>query len=231
MASQEKITKEQALDRIEKICNISMGVTMKPATVLNVENIPDESHELVINHRGFMEVGALAEFYRSLGLGWIHFVAKQESFDSKKLGWLFRLIEAIPVDRENPGPSTIRIAVDYLRRKEKVGMFPEGTRGQREDFAKLKPFHEGAVTIAKFAKVPILPVAVIGPEKILPDIEKMKPAAILIEMLRIRLMREKTKIHIAFGEPIVDLHGDRADLTNNLRNTIGGLIEKLEEIN
>ncbi|PTF89613.1 1-acyl-sn-glycerol-3-phosphate acyltransferase, partial [Staphylococcus chromogenes] len=68
---------------------------------------------------------------------------------------------AFPVNRENPGPSTLKVPVKILNQNKTVGIFPSGQRTSVE-----VPLKKGAATIAMLGKAPILPAAYVGPTKI-----------------------------------------------------------------
>ncbi len=71
-------------------------------------------------------------------------------------------LNAFPVDRENPGPSTLKRPVNLLKENKTVGIFPTGHRTSAEG----APLKRGASTIAMLGKAPILPAAYVGPKKL-----------------------------------------------------------------
>src|SRR5699024_2323791 len=108
----------------------------------------------------------------------VHYMAKKELFESRGLKWLMNSLNAFPVDRENPGPSSIKMPVKLIKNKSIVGIFPSGTRTSED-----VPLKRGAVTIAGHAKLHIVVDAYTRPNN-------------FKELLRWR----RTKI--IFGEPI-----------------------------
>ncbi|WYW90896.1 1-acyl-sn-glycerol-3-phosphate acyltransferase [Staphylococcus aureus] len=82
--------------------------------------------------------------------------------DSKYVGKFLTSLNAFPVDRENPGPSTLKRPINLLKDNKTVGIFPTGSRTSQEG----APLKRGASTIAMLSKSPILPVAYVGPTKI-----------------------------------------------------------------
>ncbi|HZW67512.1 MAG TPA: lysophospholipid acyltransferase family protein [Pseudogracilibacillus sp.] len=88
----------------------------------------------------------------------IHYMAKKELFASKPLNWLMTQLHAFPVNRENPGPSAIKIPRRLIKEDQIVGIFPSGTRTTEE-----VPLKRGAVTIAGRSNAPIVPAAYVGP--------------------------------------------------------------------
>lgn len=57
----------------------------------------------------------------------IHYMAKKEYFDSK-MGWFFRYVAQIPVDREKDTSTAKSEALELLKDGHAIGIFPEGTR-------------------------------------------------------------------------------------------------------
>lgn len=108
----------------------------------------------------------------------IHYMAKKELFKSAFLRWLMRGLNAFPVDRENPGPSSLKIPHRLLKNGGNIGIFPSGTRSSEE-----VPLKRGAVTIASRSRVPIVPVAYTGPTNFKELLKRQKP-------------------HVIFGDPI-----------------------------
>lgn len=87
----------------------------------------------------------------------INYMAKKELFESGLLKWLMHNLKAFPVDRENPGPSSIKTPMRLIKDGEIVCIFPSGTRTSED-----VPLKRGAVTIASYAKAPIVPAAYVG---------------------------------------------------------------------
>ena len=68
------------------------------------------------------------------------------------------------MDRENTDFAAIREALDYLRQGAMVGIAPEGTRSQETNG--LLEGKQGAALLAARANVPIVPVGIVGSEKV-----------------------------------------------------------------
>ncbi|MER2113226.1 lysophospholipid acyltransferase family protein [Solibacillus isronensis] len=134
-----------------------LGVNGSKAKVYGKENIPKEGGFVVAcTHNGYIDI-------LNLGISMlpkeVHFMAKKQLFDMKGLGWLITRLNAFPVDRDNPGPSVIKIPRQLIKEGKVVGIFPSGTRSSENSELKA-----GAVTIAQLAKTEILPAAYIGPK-------------------------------------------------------------------
>ncbi|WP_077300875.1 lysophospholipid acyltransferase family protein [Virgibacillus pantothenticus] len=106
----------------------------------------------------------------------IHYMAKKELFQSRFLKWFMEQLHAFPVDRKNPGPSAIKTPRKLLKAGKVVGVFPSGTRTSEE-----VPLKRGAVTMAGYAKVPIVPVAYQGPNNLKDLFKRVKPRIIFGE--------------------------------------------------
>lgn len=67
----------------------------------------------------------------------LHYMAKKEYFDDKKVAWFFRFVGCIPVDRKKKDENAKSSALNVLRKGHALGIFPEGTRnGLKEDKAR-----------------------------------------------------------------------------------------------
>lgn len=95
----------------------------------------------------------------------VHFMAKQELFEVPLLRSWMRCIGTFPVRRGEPDRQAVRTALQVLERGGVVGIFPEGTRNPR---GYLLPAEPGAAFLALKARVPILPVGILGTLEVLP---------------------------------------------------------------
>ena len=94
----------------------------------------------------------------------VHFIAKSELYDSKFLANLCRTIEAIPVSRDGQDAKAVITALRYLKKGEKIAIFPEGTRNKTD--AELLPLKGGAALFAIKGKVPVYPVMSLHKQKL-----------------------------------------------------------------
>lgn len=146
------------------ISGILKFVIVKLSNSLEVqgrENIP-QLHRYVVTctHESYNEVIMLG---MAIHPNQIHYMAKKELFKNKWFGRFLSSLNAFPVDRENPGPSTLKKPINLLKQNKTVGIFPTG---QRKKYAEGEPLKRGAVTIAMMAQAPILPAAYVGPSEI-----------------------------------------------------------------
>lgn len=172
--------------------------------VRNREYLPmDTGFVIACSHKGWVDVVALGA---AVLPHQIHFMAKKELFNHILTSNVLKKLNAFPVDRNNPGPSSIKIPIKLAKEGHIVGIFPSGTRTEED-----VPLKKGAVTIASMAKVPIVPAVYKGPANV-------------------KELFSKGPLVISFGKPIYlgddKLTKDRlADVSNHLTSSIRALEE------
>lgn len=142
----------------------------------------------------------------------VRFMSKRELFDHRYVGPLMRSLHHIEVDR-GEGVASFHTAVDYLRRGEAVGIFPEATISRSME---LKEFKTGAVRIAAEAGVPVVPVILWGTQRMM---TKGHPRD---------FSRGKT-ISISVGEPMHPTGSDPAAETAELRERMSTMLRAAVE--
>jgi 1-acyl-sn-glycerol-3-phosphate acyltransferase len=135
-----------------------------------------------VSYLDFIFCGLGAQQSRRL----VRFMAKKSVFTNRISGPLMRGMRHIPVDRE-AGLASYRQALDALKRGEVVGVFPEATISRSFTIKELK---SGAARMAAAAKVPLIPMAVWGTQRLW---TKGRPRT---------LTRRHTPISILIGEPL-----------------------------
>ena len=122
------------------------------------------------------------------------FMAKIELFKFPPLAWLIRTAGAFPVDRENVGPSVIKVPVRELKSGNRsLIMFPSGSRHSAE-------LKSGTILIAKMSGKVIVPAVYQGPVKF-------------------SQLFKRNNTTINFGEPIVVDRKDKLDKENITKYT------------
>jgi 1-acyl-sn-glycerol-3-phosphate acyltransferase len=147
----------------------------------------------------------------------IAFWAKAEYFNGHGLsGWamktLMNSLGAIEVNRDGgrAALTALDAAIPALRAGDLVGVYPEGTRSPD---GRLYRGRTGAARLALLAEVPIVPVGVIGTDKVQPIGSKIPKLA---------------KVTIRFGKPM-DFVGRPLDSTN-LRSITDELMHTIQNL-
>ena len=91
------------------------------------------------------------------------FMAKKELFHFRAIGYFIRGFGAFSVHRGQLDRKALRQVHQLLADGQALVLFPEGTRSKN---AQLQPAFPGAALIASRSGVPVLPVGIIGTEKI-----------------------------------------------------------------
>lgn len=89
----------------------------------------------------------------------VHYMAKKELFNSP-IGWFFKVVGCIPVDRGHDNTDSKEAALEVLREGEVLGIFPEGTRNK--SLNGLLPFKYGTVSMSNKSGALIVPFAITG---------------------------------------------------------------------
>ncbi len=181
-------------------------------TVTGDEHIPATGGAVIaVNHTGYMDF-TYAGLPARTPKRYIRFMAKKEVFDNKISGPIMRALKHIPVDRA-AGAESYKTAVEYLRRGELVGVYPEATISRSFE---IKEFKSGAARMALEANVPIIPMVIWGAQRVW---TKGHPK---------RLGRTNTPISIAVGAPIQP-YEPAAELTAELRSTMQRLLHEIQQ--
>ena len=182
-----------------------------PCRLVGRERLPSEGGLFCANHTGMSDPLCLIV---ALGPKWnLHVMAKAELMRVPLLGWILKQAGIFGVERGKSDVGAIKTAMKYLKSKESVLMFPEGTRiknGVDKDGNESEA-KAGAAMLAVRTGAPLIPVyipekkrwfrvtnVVIG-EPYLPQVESRKGSAeeyqIIAEdlMNRIRALEDHVK--------------------------------------
>ncbi len=171
---------------------------------------PEKPYILMTNHRSHLDVPSLMRVLDRR----LYFLAKKELMYIPFFGLGMYALGTIIVDRGNgkKAKESLRRAGERIRNGQTVAIFPEGTRSP--DGRTFQSFKKGGFHLAKEARVPILPAAVVGSQNCLPK--------------NCILIRPK-QIDIYFGDPI-PVSGEESveELRDKTREAIGALIHEAE---
>jgi 1-acyl-sn-glycerol-3-phosphate acyltransferase len=122
--------------------------------------IPRDGALLVVtNHTSVLDPVVLAASFPRP----VMFMAKAELFRVPIFGRLLRAAGIIPVRRGRPDRAALQEALAVLRHGGVLAMFPEGTRSAD---GVLQTVHAGAGLLAVRSAAPVLPVAIMGTERL-----------------------------------------------------------------
>ncbi len=145
-----------------------------PCQVIGGENIPESGGAILAGNH----VSVADSFFAPLHMKRpVVFLAKSEYFTGKGIKgrlkkWFFSGVGQVPIDRGGASAAHAALAtgVRLLRSGKLVGIYPEGTRSPDGRLYKGKT---GVARMALEAGVPVIPVAMVGTERVNPIGSKM----------------------------------------------------------
>lgn len=177
-----------------------------------MENVPPEGGIVVAaNHVSEIDPLVIGHYLINLRRA-PRFLAKAELFRKPPMKWICEGAKQIPVSRHAADASAALVpAVEALERGECVLIYPEGSATRDPNLWPMKA-RTGAARVALMSGVPVIPIAMWGPEAILP-----------YKARRPKLFPRRT-MHVLAGPP-VDLSAYAgkpltADLLHSATDTI-----------
>jgi 1-acyl-sn-glycerol-3-phosphate acyltransferase len=86
-------------------------------------------------------------------------LARSSLYRFKPFGFVITALDAVPIDREGSAVAAMKVVIKRLQDGAAVIVFPEGTRTHDGRMGEIK---SGFAILAKKARVPIAPVAIVG---------------------------------------------------------------------
>ncbi len=158
-----------------------VGVRFRIHGLEHIDN--HKPYIFIFNHRSFLDAPvipvAIPQEIKALG--------KKELFNIPFFGWLVSYF-AVWVDRKNPTSreQSLEKLGKILRKGTSIVVAPEGTRNDTS--IPLLPFYNGAFKLAIETQTPVLPMAIINANNLLPKRTlNLKPG----------------KVHVYFSSPII----------------------------
>lgn len=150
---------QNKLYRFVRFIGVPIFKLLYHPNIIGSENIPTNGRVVLAgNHTNNFDCATLISSTKRT----IHFLAKDELHHSK-LGWFFKSMATIPVNRKTKDSHALNEAIKVLNNDEVIGIFPEGTFSKDK---KLLPFKVGAVVMASRTNSPIVPFSITGEYRI-----------------------------------------------------------------
>ena len=157
-------------------------------SINGIENLPNTGGcILAINHTSYCDftfAGLPSLLHKPSRK--VKFMVKKEVFDNKIIGPIMRSLHHIEVDRDN-GLSSFKSAVECLKNKELIGIYPEATISRSFEIKKNK---SGAARMSIETQNPIIPYLIWGAQRIWTKGYSKK------------IYRVKIPVFITIGKPI-----------------------------
>lgn len=152
------------------------GIKLK---VEGKDNFPhDQPFIFASNHLSTLDIPCL---FTAIPVN-LHFIAKKELKWVPFIGWFLSATGMIFIDRSNKKKAIASLdkAGIVIKKGKNVIVFPEGTR---QIGGKLGVFKKGSFMLAQKAGIPIVPIAIIGTDKILPsNSTKFSPGNVTVKI-------------------------------------------------
>jgi 1-acyl-sn-glycerol-3-phosphate acyltransferase len=141
---------------------LSMQTALSPVRVIGAENLKRAPVAVyAANHLSYMDTPLL---FSALPFQF-RILARQSLWKIPFIGWHLNRSGQIPVDTDNPKASTLKAGVKALKVGMPLVVFPEGGRSRDGHLA---TFMSGPAFMAVQARVPLVPVALVGTYELLP---------------------------------------------------------------
>lgn len=129
--------------------------------VKNSHNIPKEGRiVLCSNHISYIDPVIIGAYFPR----YIYFMGKKELFENKFLASVITFFNSFPVNRVALDRKAISTAIRVLKDDQVLGLFPEGTRSVD---GIVREGRKGIGLISILGESPILPMAIVGANKII----------------------------------------------------------------
>ena len=180
--------------------------------VVHFAKIPAGPCVMVSNHISHFDPPLLSG-YLPRKIDWI---AMSELFGTKWSKAGFTWLDVIPVDRHGDDRQALRTAIKRLEAGRMIGIFPEGgIRDGARSILSGAEMREGAFLIAAKARCPVVPVVILGSER--------------LYNRRKWLPWRRAKVYIAIGEPVFPSDAGRKQLRDETAAALIRLKDRLME--
>lgn len=180
--------------------------------VRGAENIPASGGAILAsNHISYLDF-AFVMLANPAPRREVRFLARSEFFRVPVVGQALRALRQIPVDVQGDPLTAAAAAKDALQNGELIGMHPEGTISPAFVLRRGK---SGAVRLAEQAGVPLIPVGLWGPQRLLTKGRPFRP-------------RRHVSVLVEYGEPFYPSGRTGAAKTADLMQRIDALVKSAQ---
>lgn len=166
---------------------------------------------ILANHQSYLD----PPFVGIPTLRQLRFLGRDTLFRNPVFAAALHAVGLFPIRRGKSDKDAIRAVIDQLRQGHPLVMFPEGTRSPD---GKMLPFKSGFLLLVRRARVPVLPVGILGTHDALP---------------RGAFIPRPSRISIMYGKPIPPEAFDKMNddqASDIIKNEISCLIDKLKRL-
>lgn len=136
-----------------------------PVKISGLENLPPSNQPAVFisNHQSFLDIYTLFHLNRDF-----KFISKTSNFLIPIIGWSMFLTGHVMINRidRRSQLECLKACGQLLKNGASVLFFPEGTRSKD---GKMHAFKKGAFSVAAKAKVPVVPITLLGTGDLMPN--------------------------------------------------------------
>ncbi|KAL4450698.1 hypothetical protein ABPG77_001054 [Micractinium sp. CCAP 211/92] len=136
-----------------------------PVEIQGLENLPasDQPAVYVSNHQSFLDIYTLFHLHRDF-----KFISKTSNFLIPIIGWSMFLTGHVMINRVDRRSQLecLKQCGELLKQGASVLFFPEGTRTKD---GRMHAFKKGAFSVAAKAKVPVVPITLVGTGDLMPN--------------------------------------------------------------
>jgi 1-acyl-sn-glycerol-3-phosphate acyltransferase len=120
------------------------------------KNVPKDGGVLLVaNHQSYLDPVLVAVHLSRP----VSFLAKSELFENPYFGWFIRMLHAFPVRQGEGDIGAVKEIIRRLGEGHAVNIYPEGSRTETGEMARLE---KGVALVIRKAGVPVVPVAIDG---------------------------------------------------------------------
>ena len=136
-----------------------------PVKISGLENLPPPNQPAVFvsNHQSFLDIYTLFHLNNDF-----KFISKTSNFLIPIIGWSMFLTGHVMINRVDRRSQLecLKACGELLKNGASVLFFPEGTRSKD---GKMHAFKKGAFSVAAKAKVPVVPITLVGTGDLMPN--------------------------------------------------------------